>query len=379
MKEISRYEFPLENEQSNTITEIRFKRHSNAIGDKLFIIGTSIIENISKESTKGHLYLIDIKQSNNYKFSKLCEIETNGGVHKVISCEKFIYAAIGNILYIYKLKQLFDNSYEIRQLRKYSEFTLINDIKLLNESNFGDGCDQSNNNSINITNLEHYLIISDIGRSIGIYCFSLEDYKFSELYRDHSHTWVYSNIQISDDTFYISDIEGNVVALKKNSLTKGENEPLKLERIAYYNIGERINSMIVTKIKNKDLFSLSNEFNNYDSDDKINIIFFVTLEGSLGQIIQINKEIYLFLEALQNFLIKRNENIGGFNYDNWKKYRCGIIKKDAKGYIEGEMNENFLNNDELYKKQILKDLNYQWNKRYNEIIHILEILVNNHY
>ena len=111
---------------------------------------------------------------------------------------------------------------------------------------------------------------------------------------------------------------------------------------------------------------------------KINIIFFVTLEGSLGQIIQINKEIYLFLEALQNFLIKRNENIGGFNYDNWKKYRYGIIKKDAKGFIEGDLIENFLNNDELYKKQILKDLNYKWNKQYNEIIHILEILVNNH-
>jgi hypothetical protein len=27
----------------------------------------------------------------------------------------------------------------------------------------------------------------------------------------------------------------------------------------------------------------------------------------------------------------------------------------------------------------LKDLNYNWNKQYNEIIHILEILVNNHW
>ena len=73
--------------------------------------------------------------------------------------------------------------------------------------------------------------------------------------------------------------------MRKNTLTKEENDPLKLERIAYYNFGERINSMILTKIKNKDLFSISNENNDYDSDDKVNIIFFVTLEGSLGQII----------------------------------------------------------------------------------------------
>ena len=166
--------------------------------------------------------------------------------------------------------------------------------------------------------------------------------------------------------------------MRKNTLTKEENDPLKLEKIAYYNFGERINSMILTKIKNKDLFYLSNENNDYDSDDKVNIIFFITLEGSLGQIIQINKEVYLFLEALQNFLLKKSENIGGFNYDNWKKFRNGMNKNESKGFIEGDLIENFLNNDEIYKKQILKDLNYNWNKQYDEIIHILETLVNNH-
>ena len=379
MKEISRFDFPYENEQSNTISEIKFKKNMNVIDSKLFIIGTSIIENISKEATKGHLYLVDIKQNNNYKFSKLLELETNGGIHKVITCQNFVYAAIGNILYIYKIKQLFDESYEIKQIKRCSDFTLINDIELLNESKNNYENNQSNNtNIITISNSEQYIIISDIGRSIGIYCFSLDDYKFSELYRDNSHTWAYSNIQVSDDTFYITDIEGNIISLRKNTLTKEENDPLKLEKIAYYNFGERINSMILTKIKNKDLFYLSNENNDYDSDDKVNIIFFVTLEGSLGQIIQINKEVYLFLEALQNFLLKKSENIGGFNYDNWKKFRNGMNKNESKGFIEGDLIENFLNNDEIYKKQILKDLNYNWNKQYDEIIHILETLVNNH-
>ena len=379
MKEISRFDFPYENEQSNSICEIKFKKNMNVIDSKLFIIGTSIIENISKEAIKGHLYLVDIKQNNNYKFSKLLELESNGGIHKVITCQNYVYAAIGNILYIYKIKKLFDESYEIKQIKKCSDFTLINDIELLNESKNNYENNQSNNTSnITITNTEQYIIISDIGKSIGIYCFSLDDYKFSELYRDNSHTWVFSNIQISEDTFYITDIEGNIISLRKNTFTKEENDPLKLERIAYYNFGERINSMILTKIKNKDLFSISNENNDYDSDDKVNIIFFVTLEGSLGQIIQINKDVFLFLEALQNFLLKKSENIGGFNYDDWKRFRYGMSKKVSRGFIEGDLIEKFLNNDEIYKKQILKDLNYSWNKQYDEIIHILETLVNNH-
>ena len=138
--------------------------------------------------------------------------------------------------------------------------------------------------------------------------------------------------------------------------------------------------MILTKIKNKDLYTISPRNDDYDinESDEVNIIFFATLEGTLGQIIQINKEIYMFLEALVDLLIKKRENIGGFSYKKWKNYRYGQIMKDAKGFIEGDLIENFLNNDEIYKKQVLKDLNYNWNKQYDEIIHILEILVNNH-
>ena len=117
MKEISRYEFPHENEQSFSISEIKFKQKLNVINDKLFILGTSIIENISKEAIKGYLYLLEIKQNNNYKFIKLLEQETNGGIHKVIT-----YTVIGNILYIYKIKKLMDNSYEIKQIKKMYRF-----------------------------------------------------------------------------------------------------------------------------------------------------------------------------------------------------------------------------------------------------------------
>ena len=378
LNEISRYNFELDNEQSYSFCEITFK-HSKSLDSKLLLIGTSIIENISKESTKGHLYLIEINQNNNYKMKKICEIETNGGIHKVITCENIIYICIGNILYIYKIKQLFDNSYEIKQIKKCSDFILINDIELLNESKYKNEINKFENNNINITNSEQYIVISDIGKSIRVFCFSLENNSFTELYREYSNNWVYNFIQLTHDSFYITDIEGNIISLKKN-IKKGENDPLRLERIAYYNFGERINSMILTKIKNKDLYTISPRNDDYDinESDEVNIIFFATLEGTLGQIIQINKEIYMFLETLVDLLIKKRENIGGFSYKKWKNYRYGQIMKDAKGFIEGDLIENFLNNDEIYKKQVLKDLNYNWNKQYDEIIHILEILVNNH-
>ena len=121
--------------------------------------------------------------------------------------------------------------------------------------------------------------------------------------------------------------------------------------------------MYVAKITNKDLYKISHEDITNNANNTINdsyevkIVFFSSLEGSVGQIIQINEEIFNFLKKLQNFLVKNQPNYGGFNYDKWKNYNNGIINFESKGFIEGDIFEKFLNNDEMYKKPRLKELN----------------------
>ena len=384
LKEISRYDFEYENEQSNSFTEISLG-HANSLDNKLFVIGTSLFENQSKESISGHLFLIQINQNNNYSMKKLNEIETKGGIYKVISYQNIIYACIGNILYIYKLHQLFDNSYEFQLIKRYSEFNLINDIKIWKENKEKDinmnskekNNKNDNDNSIINNSKIHYLIISDLVRSIGIYSYDLTENKISELCRNYSNAWTYSISQLNNNLLYITDIDGNIVTLKRNNNILKENDDIKLEPVAYYNYGQKINSMILTKIKNKDLYIISSD-NLNTNDDEVQILFFSTLEGSLGQIIQINHEIFDFLKALKDLLIKNESNYGQFNYDEWKNYNNGIINKESKGFIEGDIFEKFINNDEAYKMGILKQLNYSWNKSYYEVIHILETLATNH-
>ena len=393
LKEISRYNFEYQNEESNTFSEVSFF-HGNFIDSKLIVIGTSIIENQSKEAVKGHLYLIEINQNNNYSMKKIGETETRGGIHKIISCKNIIYTCIGNILYIYKLKQSIENSFEFQLIKKCSEFILINDLYIWDEriddldikNEFSDSKNnlvnkekENNNIIIDNTNIQ-YLIISDLNRSIGIYSYDIDGNKLSEICRDYSNTWVYSVSQLRKDLLYLTDIEGNIVSLIKNNNPKKENDEIKLNRIAYYNYGERISSMKLTKIKNKDLFKLTPEYNKDDDEngEEVKIVFFVTLEGSVGQIVQINKDIFSFLKSLQDLLIKSEANIGEFNYYKWKNYYDGNISKESNGFIEGDIFEKFLNNDEVYKKKIIKQLNYPWNKSYHEVIKILEILANNH-
>lgn len=188
-----------ENEQSNSFNEISLG-HGNSIS-KLFVIGTSIFENQSKEAIKGHLYLVEINQNNNYSIKKLNEIETKGGVYKVKSCKNIIYACIGNILYIYKLSQLYDNSYEFQLIKKSSDFTLINDIFIWEEDE--EQKEKENNNIIKKDTDIHYLVISDLFRSVGIYLYDVIENKLSEICRDYNNTWVYSSLQLRNDLLFI--------------------------------------------------------------------------------------------------------------------------------------------------------------------------------
>ena len=379
LKEISRYEFANDNEICNTFTEINTNDEY-----KLFILGTEINLNISKEPIYGNLTLLEIDFNNNYKIKKLTNIETVGGVYKVISQNNIIYASCGNTLYIYTLnKKINDNNYEITLSKKYSDFNLINNICLFNEDFDNNEIIEDNNNNENnkLNNISkktfQYLLISDIYKSVFLYSYEIEKNKLTEICRDYNSTWVYSMSQISNDMIYITDIDSNIITLKRNLDSNNEQEKIKCERVAYFNYGERINTMTSTKIKNKDLVLLSDNSNKFK--DEVNIIYFGTVEGSIGVIIQINKEIYNFLKKLEEFLVsKKGDKVGDFDFKRLHNYRNGFIEKEDKGFIEGEIVESFLNNDEMYKKQILEELKYPWDKNYREMIWILETLAKCH-
>ncbi len=353
LKEISRYKFEYDFEVGTSFCEIDNNKESN---NKLIIIGTGIIENISQEPILGHLYLLLIDGENNYNIKKLYEIETRGGVYKVNYKNNIIYCAIGNTLFLYSLiENVSNNYYEFNLIRKINEFTLINDISFLNNE---------------------YLVISDVYRSISIYSYKQENEQFIEICRDYYPTWIYGITQCSNDTLYISDIDGNIITLKKMLHTKSEEEKYKLERKAYFNFGERINKMISTKIKAKDLKEIS-IFENKESDE-VNIVYFGSLNGSIGVIIQLNKEIFEFLKKLEEIIISKTYNNGNFDYKKWRSFKDGFISYESNGFVEGNILEDFLNFDDDYRKKILKELNYPWQKNINDVINIIETLVKYH-
>ena len=443
LKEISRYNFQNENEICTSFNEIE---KWNDLDTKLIVAGTGISEYPNEEPCMGYIYLIEIDHKNNYVMKKIKEIQTKGGIYRIKALKNIIYASIGNTLFIYKIINNYETkklteSYEIKLIRKCSFFTLINDIYLYDfnpksDDNLSQIKSYSNdNNELNLTmsinksakkknviqmeeeedeftnkineNSEneqdeikseenkskneediHYIIISDLYRSIVLYSYDANNDKLNEICRDYNLTWVYSISQYKNNSLFISDIDGNIISLEKNIHPKSDQENFKFERRAYFNLSERINSMVMTTVKNQKLFLLSCDNNKYDIipeenlDDNIpeevKVTYYGTMEGSIGIIISLKKDVFDFLKGLECAIVKRMKNFGSFDYDKWRSFKDGFNIKKSTGFVEGNIVEDFLNYDDALKNEIIRQVNFPWDKSLSDVVNIIETLAKCH-
>ena len=443
LKEISRYNFQNENEICTSFSEIE---KWNDLDTKLIVAGTGISEYPNEEPCMGYIYLIEIDHKNNYVMKKIKEIQTKGGIYRIKALKNIIYASIGNTLFIYKIINNYETkklteSYEIKLIRKCSFFTLINDIYLYDfnpksDDNLSQIKSYSNdNNELNLTmsinksakkknviqmeeeedeftnkineNSENeqdeikseenkskneediqYIIISDLYRSIVLYSYDANNDKLNEICRDYNLTWVYSISQYKNNSLFISDIDGNIISLEKNIHPKSDQENFKFERRAYFNLSERINSMVMTTVKNQKLFLLSCDNNKYDIipeenlDDNIpeelKVTYYGTMEGSIGIIISLKKDVFDFLKGLECAIVKRMKNFGSFDYDKWRSFKDGFNIKKSSGFVEGNIVEDFLNYDDALKNEIIRQVNFPWDKSLSDVVNIIETLAKCH-
>ena len=233
-----------------------------------------------------------------------------------------------------------------------------------------------------------YIIISDLYRSIVLYSYDVNSDKLNEICRDYNLTWVYSISQYKNNSLYLSDIDGNIISLEKNIHPKSDQENFKFERRAYFNLSERINSMVMTSVKNQKLFLLSCDNNKYDIipeenldeniPEVVKVTYYGTMEGSVGVIISLKKEVFDFLKGLEDAIVKRMNNFGSFDYDKWRSFKDGFNIKKSEGFVDGTIVEDFLNYDDGLKMGIINQINFPWDKSLSDVVNIIETLAKCH-
>lgn len=352
MNEVSKFTFEYDCEICSTFDILKTQTTALFNDRKYFVLGTGIVENVSSEPALGHLYLVELSMDT-YKIKSLCEMETKGGVYKVaVSKTNIVFVAIGPSLFIYQIVEN-TNIFEFKLLRKCVDFTIINDLSFFNDC----------------------LVVSDVYRSISLYSYDADKEKLNEICRDYNPVWVYGSAQCNSSMMYIADIDANIISLKKEEHPKSDEEKYKLERKAMFNYGERINKIVSTKLKGKDLKDIAVLD---EKTDEVNISYFGTLEGSIGVIIELTKDTYELLSYMQSHILKKVMPNGGFDYNKWRAYKDGFVSEESTGFVEGSILSEFLNFDDNYRKEFLKEINYPWKKNIGDIINIIEALLKYH-
>ena len=191
---------------------------------------------------------------------------------------------------------------KLRILRKQTDFTLINNILCQNE----------------------FIIVSDIYRSISVYKYEEDKEKITEVCRDYSPLWCTAVSTVEDNIFMVSDVDGNLFALRKELYPNNDEDRYKLERISQINIGERISVMKNVK-KNISVKDWNEIFEVVEDDDKhekfLNLTYFGTFQGTLGVVISLPKETFNFLKVLQKEILTVIATPGNFDFERWRSFK----------------------------------------------------------
>ena len=144
----------------------------------------------------------------------------------------------------------------------------------------------------------------------------------------------------------------------------------------------------MTTVNNQKLFLLSCDNTKYDIipeenlDDNIpedvKVTYYGTMEGSVGIIISLKKDVFDFLKALECAIVKRTNNFGSFDYDKWRSFKDGFNIKKSTGFVEGNIVEDFLNYDDALKNEIISQIKFPWDKSLSDVVNIIETLAKCH-
>jgi DNA damage-binding protein 1 len=193
-----------------------------------------------------------------------------------------------------------------------------------------------------------FILVGDLMRSITVLVYKQVDGTIEEIARDENTSWISSSDFIDTDTFISSDNDYNITVYQKE--TDSINEELKrLNPVGYYNYGDYINkfsegSLIISK------YYQNTEF------DNMKTTLFVTINGSIGIIASIPKNIFEFFLDVQESLTKVIKGVGLFSHTNFRSYKQYKLTNPSFNFIDGDLIESFLDLSLEKMNEVVKNL-----------------------
>ena len=243
------------------------------------------------------------------------------------------------------------------------------------------------------------LLVGDLVRSLTVLRYNPAIKALEEVARDFNSNYLRSIAIMegssgrSEQTYFGSDTEGNLFALQYQADAASDEERMRLETCAEFHLGDDINvfragTLISQPIDGDQIAAVGSDGagtgisataaaagvaggyvsvldNNYTSVTGLGLgsssLLFGTVAGSIGNIIALSRESYLFFNALQRVMRTIVPPVGGLNHLDWRMFRNELRSAPQRQVVDGDLVETLLDLPQELLERVTLALNSELN------------------
>ena len=304
-------------------------RLGGSVGDKesiprpYVVVGTAYAYPEEDEPGRGRILVFDCKSlggnemtSNNSlkPVRQVAEEHTTGGVYSLCNyMGNALFATINSRLKLYQFKEQ-DGAGQLTSVSSHHGHILSLFVKSKGE----------------------HAIVGDLMRSISAYSYGAKE-GIEEIARDYNANWTTSCDILSSNVYLGAENWNNIYTLRRNTEATSEEARCRLNTQGRYYLGEMVN-----KFTPGSLVSSSG----MDVDDQTVVpgsqTLYATVDGSLGSILGLDKQNYLFFKCLERSVAKVVPAIGGLSHEEFRSFAAEKRVQPCTNFVDGDLVESIL-------------------------------------
>ncbi|KAJ5097929.1 hypothetical protein N7532_004930 [Penicillium argentinense] len=295
-------------------------------GKDRFVVGTAYLDEDREGSIRGRILVLEIDHGR--KLTQVAELPVKGACRALAMMGDLIVAALVKTVVVYKIANSNSGTnMKLDRLASYRTSTAPVDVTVVGDT----------------------IMVADLMKSVCIvkYVKGADGVKdeLREIGRHHQTVWSTAVASVEDDTFLVSEAQGNLIVLSRNTNGVTEQDKHRLVPTSEIRLGEMVNRIRAIHIPQLASVTVTPR------------AFMATVEGSIYLFALINPEHQDFLMTLQAVMASKVESLGDLPFDGFRAFRTLARSADTPfRFVDGELIEQFLSCELELQKEIVDEV-----------------------
>ncbi|KAJ5690806.1 hypothetical protein N7462_005198 [Penicillium macrosclerotiorum] len=290
-----------------------------------WVVGTAYLDEDREGSIRGRILVLEVDHGR--KLTQVAELPVKGACRALAMMGDRIIAALVKTVVVYKVNNNNFGSMKIEKLASYRTSTAPIDVTVVGD----------------------LIVVADLMKSVCIVRYvqgkdGVND-SLEEIGRHYQTVWSTAVASVSDDTLLLSEAEGNLIVLSRNTNGVTEQDRHRLVPTSEISLGEMVNRIRPIYIQQLASLTVTPR------------AFVATVEGSIFLFALINPEHQDFLMRLQTAIASRVDSLGDLSFDKFRAFRTLTRSSDKPfRFVDGELIEKFLDCESVLQEEIVTEV-----------------------